>query len=182
MSTWRYKTDESELGPVSFAELAELVREGKVSERSLVARAGTMNWEPAWHVPGLLRAAGIVEPGDSPAVESAQDALAPALSQREREQNPLASPARSVALSLLPSVAIAAAIGLLAVGFFYRWASQATMAFPMPPTVVDGDLIDCYFPVIGRCTALECGLLYVDVFAVAAVAAWYAVGKRVGSG
>ena len=182
MSTWRCKTDESELGPVSFAELAELVRAGKVTERSLVARAGTMNWEPAWHVPGLFRAAGIVEPGDSPPVEREQAALTPALSQREREQNALAPALRSVALSRLPSIAIAGAIGLLAVAFFFRWADQATMAFPMPPTTVDGELIDCYFPAVGRCTTLECGLLYLDVFAVAAVATWYAVGKRVGSG
>jgi hypothetical protein len=74
---------------------------------------------------------------------------------------------------------VATAVGVLAVGFFYRWASQAALAFPVPPTVVDGELIDCYFPVVGRCTSLECGLLYVDVFAVAAVATWHAAGRRV---
>jgi GYF domain 2 len=65
MSTWRFKTDEGELGPVSFKELADLVREGKVKEGALVRREGASNWEPAWHVPGLLTAAGMGEPGDS---------------------------------------------------------------------------------------------------------------------
>jgi hypothetical protein len=73
---------------------------------------------------------------------------------------------------------IAAVVGVLTVGFFYRWACQAAIAFPMPPTLVDGELIDSYFPAVGRCTGLECGLLYVDVFAVAAVAAWHALGDR----
>ena len=186
MSTWQYKLDDQQLGPVSFAELAELVREGKVSERTQVSRAGTMNWEPAWHVPGLFRAAGIAVEGDSPLSETPQTALTPALSRREREteaiQNRKSKIQNSNALSLLPSIAIAAAIGLLAVGFFYRWAWQATIAFPMPPTIVDGELIDCYFPLVGRCTVLECGLLYLDVFAVAAVATWHAVGKRVAGG
>ena len=66
MSTWLYKIDDRQLGPVSFRELADLVRNGEVTEGAEVCREGTVNWEPAWHVPGLLRAAGIVEPGDSP--------------------------------------------------------------------------------------------------------------------
>ncbi|OYV81267.1 MAG: hypothetical protein B7Z73_18265 [Planctomycetia bacterium 21-64-5] len=70
-------------------------------------------------------------------------------------------------------------MGLLAVGFFYHWANQTLTAFPLPPTEVDGEIVDCYFPVVGRCTMLECGLLYLDVFAVAAVAMWNAVGRRV---
>ena len=193
MTTWLYKIDDQQLGPVSFKDLADLVRVGTVGEGTLVCREGTTNWEPAWHVPLLLHAAGIVEPGDSPAVEgsggpegapvqgsgsvanSGATALTPALSQREREQA-----ARRSLLTFADVVrgAIAAAVGLLAVGFFYHWANQAAMTFPMPPTVVDGELIDCYFPVVGRCTIFECGLLYLDVFAVAAVATWNAVGRR----
>ena len=193
MITWRCKVDEKELGPLSFKELAELVREGKVTEGALVCREGAAKWEPAWHVPGLFRAAGIVGPGDSPAVEHSQDAstmqdaLTPALSRREREKGlPGYVPPQAGAplLTLADAVrgVIAAAVGLLAVGFFYRWAYQATMAFPMKPTVVDGELISCYFAMVGRCTMLECGLLYVAVFAVAAVGGWYAVGRRAGIG
>jgi hypothetical protein len=192
MSAWRCKVDEAELGPLSFQQLAELVREGKVTDKALVCREGVGKWEPAWHVPGLLRAAGIVEPGDSPPVEESgfgvqgsdtNEALTPALSQREREMGlpgyvPAMAQPPMVTLTEVIRGAIAAAVGLLAVGFFYRWAYQASLAFPMKPTLVDGELIDCYFPLVGRCTTLECGLLYVDVFAVAAVATWYAVGKR----
>ena len=168
---------------MSFAELAELVRAGKVTERSLVARAGTMNWEPAWHVPGLFRAAGIVEPGDSPPVEGPGFGVQGSATDVKATAPAAITPARpAIGITEVVRGLIAIAVGLLAVGFFYRWAAQATMAFPMPPTTVEGELIDCYFPAVGRCTALECGLLYVDVFAVAAVAAWYAVGKRVGSG
>lgn len=184
MSQWRYKAKEGELGPVSFQELADLVRNGKVAEGALVCREGAPNWEPAWHVPGLLRAAGIVEPGDSPMVEkegglAAHDGVTPALPRNEREI--MASlPRREITLADVVRGIVAAAVGVLAVGFFYRWASQAMTAFPMPPTIVDGETIDCYFPLIGRCTLLECGLLYVDVFAVAAVATWHAVESRVG--
>ena len=186
MSAWRCKTDDGEIGPVSFKELADLVREGNVKEGALVRREGASNWEPAWHVPGLFRAAGIVEPGDSPAVEkmegelAGQSALTPALSRREREMGtlPIQNP-KSKIQNVFRGI-VAAGIGVLAVGFFYRWANQAVLAFPMPPTVVDGELIDCYFPLVGRCTVLECALLYLDVFGVAAVATWHAMGRRGG--
>jgi len=178
VSTWLYKIDDRQLGPVSFKDLADLVRAEKVTDGTLVCREGTTNWEPAWHVPLLFHAAGIVEPGDSPAtsvvgspLSVASDEGPPAI---ERIQNP-----KSKIQDLIRG-AIAAAVGLLAVGFFDHWANQAAMAFPMPPTVVDGELIDCYFPVVGRCTMFECALLYLDVFAVAAVATWNAVGRRSG--
>jgi hypothetical protein len=180
MSQWRCKSDDGELGPVSFKELADLVREGKVKEGALVRREDASNWEPAWHVPGLLRAAGIVEAGDSPATSVASGPLSVESALRPPAIVPIENPipARRDKIQNLARGIVAAAIGVLAVGFFYRRASQAALAFPMPPTVVDGELIDCYFPVIGRCTSLECGLLYVDVFAAAALATWYAAGRR----
>jgi len=176
MSQWSYKLDDQQLGPVSFQELAALVRDRKVSEGTQVCRAGTADWQPAWHVPGLFRAAGIVEPGDSPLPVTPQIALAPAVSQRESDTRPIQNP-KSKIQNLVRGL-IAAVVGVLAVGFFYRWASQAALAFPMPPVEVDGETIDCYFPLVGRCTVLECALLYVDLFAVAALAAWYAVANR----
>ena len=191
MSTWQYKIEEKQHGPVSFQELAGLLREGKVVQSTHVCRSGTMNWEPAWRVPGLLRAAGIVEAGDSPAVEAkqatldVQTALTPALSQRTQKERERATEGQSEgemrrprSLSSSLSLVLSVFIGVLAVGFFYRWASQAMLAFPMPPTVVDGELINCYFPLVGRCTMVERGLLYLDVFGLAAVATWYAVGQR----
>jgi hypothetical protein len=179
MSQWHYKTDDGTCGPVSFKELAVLVREGKVSEGTQVCRAGTADWQPAWHVPGLFRAAGIAVEGDSPPVEETEGRR-----EGETERQSEATRAtyqatevldlRSVALPLLLSIVV----GVLAVGFFYRWAWQTTIAFPMPPVEVEGELIDCYFPLVGRCTTLECGLLYLDVFAVAALATWYAARKN----
>lgn len=184
MSQWRYKTKEGELGPVSFQDLADLLRNGKVAEGALVCREGASNWEPAWHVPGLFRAAGIVGPGDSPAVEkegalSSQDSPTTALSPNETGIA-AALPRRGITLADVVRGLVATAVGVLAVGFFYRWASQAMTAFPLPATIVDGETIDCYFPLVGRCTLLECGLLYVDVFAVTAIATWHAVANRVG--
>jgi len=194
MSQWRCKLEEGELGPMSFAELAELVRAGTVSEGTRVARVGSSNWEPAWHVPGLLRAGGITEPGDSPPVEANREALTPTLSQREREavseisalpgyapreREKCVAPALSPRerLILLVRGLVATGVGLLAVGFFYRWAYQSSLAFPMPAHEVDGDLINCYFPLVGRCTSFECGLLYFDLFAVAALATWHALRR-----
>ena len=184
MSQWRCKADAGELGPVSFKELAELVREGKVQEGALVRREGASNWEPAWHVPGLFRAAGIVEPGDSPSVETGRGSegeTGSGSTWQGQETLPQRATPPPLTLANVARGIVAAGIGVLAVGFFYRWANQASLAFPMPPTVVDGELIDCYFPLVGRCTLLECALLYVDVFGVAAVATWHAMGRRGGS-
>jgi hypothetical protein len=184
MSQWQYKTDDGGRDTVSFKELAALVREGKVSEGTQVCRAGTMNWEPAWRVPGLFRAAGVVQEGDSPVpAEGGQPGVAipaapiPTFSRGERGKSAPTSP--RLGLAELGRGLIAAVVGLLAVGFFYRWAWQTTLAFPMPAITVDAELIDCYFPVVGRCTRLECGLLYLDVFVVAALATWYAAAKRI---
>ncbi len=158
-----------------------MVRDGKVTERVLVCRESSAKWEPAWHVPGLFRAAGITEPGDSPPVALARS-LSPSSGASGLPTLPGYVPpqARPPLLRLADVLrgAPAAAVGLLAVGFFYHWASEAARAFPLPPTEVEGEIIDCYFPLIGRCTSLECGLLYVDVFAVAAVATWHAVARK----
>ena len=187
MSQWRCKIDGHEIAPLSFAELAELVRDGKLKEGAQVCRAGTMNWEPVWHVPGLLRAAGIVAPGDSAPPEVAsvqrQEALDRASAQRDTGYfgTPAPPGARRPSITRVGALRglVAACVGLLAVGFFYHWANQAALAFPMPPVEVEGETIDCYFPLVGRCTILECALLYVDVFAVAAVATWHAIARRV---
>jgi hypothetical protein len=180
MSQWRCKIDGAEVGPVSFQELAGIVREGKASEHVLVRREGAANWEPAWHVPGLLRAAGIVEAGDSPLAQ-------PVLSDPSQGAGslptlpgyvPAATRAPLFTLVDVVGAGIAAAVGLLTVGFFYHWANQTLTAFPLPPQEVEGEIVDCYFPVVGRCTKLECGLLYLDVFALAAAAAWNSARSR----
>lgn len=174
---------------MSFGELAELVRTGKVTEGTRVARVGSTDWQPAWRVPGLLRAAGITEPGDSPAIDDSgfrvqgsdqQTALAPGVAQVGRQATLTPALSRRERGILVVRGAIAAAVGLLGVGFFYRWAHQTSLAFPMPPQEVDGEWIDCYFPLVGRCTSFECGLLYFDVFAVAAVATWHALRRSTG--
>lgn len=171
---WCCKLEDREVGPMTFQELVDLVREGKVNEGVLVSRAGTLRWEPAWKVVGLFRAAGIVAPGDSPPpadpeVKSAEAIVASAASGAPAQpENPLLTISNAVRSS------VAAAVGMVAIAFFYRWGHQTMMTFPMRPQVVDGELIDSYFPVIGRCTRVECFLLYLDVFAVAAVATWHA--------
>jgi hypothetical protein len=174
---WCCKLHGRELGPMSFQELVELVRDGTVTAEVQVSRAGTLRWEPAWKVVGLFRAAGIVAPGDSPPIDrttknNAADA-APAASC-------LAPRPRTPSLTALDVVrgGIAAVVGILAMGFFYQWARQTTMTFPMPPTVVEGEMIDCYFPIVGRCTRFEWFLLYVDVFVIAAMATWHALAGR----
>lgn len=191
MSQWRCKIDDHEVYPLSFAELAELLRDGKLDQGAKVCRAGSMNWEPAWHVPGLLRAAGITEPGDSAPSEAAtvrtKDVRGPVSSQHAgavfRSMPPGYGPP-GVRGKLLTSAGAlrglaAVGVGVLGVGFFYRWAYQTSLAFPMPAYEVDGELIDCFFPLIGRCTFLECGLLYLDVFAITAVATWHALRRRI---
>jgi hypothetical protein len=189
VSTWNYKLDDRDHGPVSFKKLAALVRDGKVSETTHVARAGTADWQPAWHVPGLFRAAGIAVEGESPPVEGLGDPEgAPVQGSGGKAHDaslaslpgyvPTAMPRPMLTLADVVRGVIATVVGVLAVGFFYRWAWQTSIAFPMPPKMVDGELIDCYFPLVGRCTMLECALLYLDVFGVAALATWYAARKN----
>ena len=56
-SQWYQKTPTAERGPLTFAELAQLVRVGTLGEDDLVRRDGQGEWQRVANVVGLLRAA-----------------------------------------------------------------------------------------------------------------------------
>ena len=189
MSQWKCKSDDGESGPVSFKELAELLREGKVKQGGLVCREGSPNWEPAWHVPGLMNAAGMTEPGDSiqnsksqiqnPSVltaavsriaDASDDAYATAPSERRERGKVYPSPFFEIRAGL------AGLVGMVVTGIVYRWAYWKMMAFPPPRR---GGATTYWFPLFGECGELEYVLLYVDLFAAVAAAAWWMCGPLV---
>lgn len=66
-----------------------------------------------------------------------------------------------------------------AVGLIHHWSWRRFMTFPPPHTASEGD--DCYVVFIGRCSSLECGLLYLDAFGATAATTWY-LCRRCGGG
>lgn len=179
MSQWRYKCDGQVTGPISFQELAGLIRNGTLGESARVCRADAMNWQPAWQVPGLYRAAGIVESGDSTVIADSDVAQAGGQGALPRVPSYVPPEVRPAPLTMANVVraTIATAAGMLAIAFFYNWARHTTLAFPLPPLEVDGEIIDSYFPLLGRCTSLECCLLYLDMFTMAAIGGWRATAR-----
>ena len=66
-SRWFYKAFDQELGPVSFQDLAEMVRAGTLTEDDRVRREFSEDWTRARDVIGLFRAAKAGPPAATPA-------------------------------------------------------------------------------------------------------------------
>jgi hypothetical protein len=78
-SQWYLKTDDSETGPISFADLVELVRSEDVSHSDLVRPEWKSEWQRADNVVGLFyqarRSPIPVAPPEAPPVESADQSV-----------------------------------------------------------------------------------------------------------
>lgn len=184
VSQWYYKQNNCEVGPVTFAELVTLVRQGTVTETSAVRRKESYRWLHAWTVPALFASAGqpgpdtrasVPETSTDSCVASASDnrLVAPSRAAACREPDARVAHVRHGAVWtwLLPFVA--AGIG----GFLLRYVSwRHFMRFPPPHEASGGD--ECYMILIGRCSYVECGLLYLDVSVAVAAITWY-VCRRV---
>jgi len=181
MSTWRCKVDDGEIGPIAFQELADLLREGKIGEQTRVRREGAANWEPAWNVVGLMEAARREPPatgsGDYATTERTsarpRDAPGHRLGSARATGGVESGPGILANSATLARVAAAGLVALAATALVHRWVYWKTMIFPPPR---DGGAAAYWFPLLGECSALEYALAYVDLFAVAAVVAWWLCG------
>lgn len=75
LQEWYYATDGVQAGPVTFAELSDAVRAGRIKQKDLVWREGMADWQPASSVPGLVEtpaASNAYEAAPMPAVSPVQ--------------------------------------------------------------------------------------------------------------
>ena len=60
---WFYAQDRQRKGPVTLAELANLLRSGELTREAMVLPEGELKWQPVATVKGLLRTSGSVDAG-----------------------------------------------------------------------------------------------------------------------
>jgi hypothetical protein len=129
-SQWFCRVLGEQIGPVSFRELAEMVRAGTLKETDPVRREAASEWTRAKEVIGLLRAA---ETKPAPGAASGaqvdpQPASAPP--QPDAAKSPAARPRRIGNRRVLVAVGIVA-LGLLA-ALISAWRSSRREKFPEP--------------------------------------------------
>jgi len=95
MSTWYYRKDDIESGPVSFAELRALAAAGKLADTHLVRRQDQDQWEKAYRVVGLF-----VEAHDGPG-HAAKESFEPAVAAASSSAMPPSSTASDQASAAL---------------------------------------------------------------------------------
>ena len=184
MSTWNCRIQNSEVGPLSFDDLVELVRAGKVGPGDLVCRSGGMGqWQAAREVIGLFRAAarprgpaGLHPDGtDSAVAPNAPGAVAQpadggggtqatglrAGNRRATEAIRRGAPQRARAMLIAGIMAI---MVLTVVG----WQLGQPERFPAKPSSVSPRTYN--FPVVGEVSGFAMFLLCGDVVAVAGIA------------
>jgi len=135
-SRWFHKVGEREIGPLTFQDLAGMIRSGTLTEDSRVRREHTEEWVAARDVIGLSRAAQTL-----PAAGAAPAESQPAPPQPKPDAPKTASSAtpaqrrRRSRLPVGPRTLIAGAVGLvvvlmvLVVGYPW-WARRAARRFP----------------------------------------------------
>jgi hypothetical protein len=181
MSLWCCQLDGKEIGPMPFVELAALARNGTITETTRVRRANAgAPWSPAWTVVGLLEGArphateattqGSLNEApttrsvDGAPTEGHHAAAPPAVVVRRDREGGHAAVTRGLGC---------AAVALLVTAAIYRRAYWSALRFPprrLPGETGGGH----FFPLVGECNALECALLYFDLFLLVAVAASFA--------
>ena len=184
-SQWYCQVLGVELGPLSFTEMAEMVRAGTLGADDAVRREGERKWGRACDVIGLFRAAarldrerGVQQRSGTP--PAAADAGAASPRRDDDQPNNVADTRRSgrasgnqvgygIVLSLVGAIA---ALALLAWAGWY-WHREATR-FP-PPTALRALAPEGHFFFgWGPFTLVECVLLWFDVLFVAAFAVFVA--------
>lgn len=174
-SQWHYRSEGEVKGPVSFQDLAQLVRCGKLSEGGLVRREHTAEWVRVRDVIGLLRAAGkqssaadagttspaqpsvsppaadSAPPPSDPASSAADSALAPAdLALPPIETKPKGLFGRIGSRGIL--VGIALAVAALVVGYL-SWQRHTHPLFPERARVASANTEDLSQKVLAAAAA-----------------------------
>lgn len=139
-SQWYWEFGDERMGPVSFQELADLLRAGTISDSERVCREGQDTWIEASAVPGLMRAsradqqapnnncnsmAGISIGAAVSAVESAVPEAVASVSKCSIEATSIQDSPRNSKYRIISMVGIAVVI-VFTVGW---WSSQA-VRFP----------------------------------------------------
>lgn len=134
-SLWFCKVLGQEVGPVSFQNLAEMVRSGTLKEEDRVRRRGSGEWIPAREVIGLFRAAEAQVARAAPAAEKTQVAPAPGKTQEPAQprpaQPPPTRPRRPAKRQVLLGIGLVVAM-LVVVGLVTAWRSGRSERFPEP--------------------------------------------------
>ncbi len=141
-SQWFCKVLGQEVGPVSFPDMAEMVRSGTLKEEDRVRRKGSQDWIPAREVIGLFRAAKAQPAQAAPAAGETEGASPPA--ETEQPAQPPAKSPRIAKRQVLLRIGLVAAM-LLLVALVTAWRSGRSERFPEPqagkPRPADGKVL-----------------------------------------
>ncbi len=129
-SRWFCKVLGQEVGPVSFPEMAEMVRSGTLKEGDPVRREGASDWIRAREVIGLFRAAARKPAAAAPEAEAEPKPAQPAGKTKEAEPPP-AEPPRIGRRQLLLAGGLVLGLLLLVVGVS-AWRASRRERFPEP--------------------------------------------------
>ncbi len=128
-SQWFCKVLGQEVGPVGFADMAEMIRAGTLKEDNPVRRKGSSQWVPAGEIIGLFRVAG--KKAAEPVPPEPQAEPEPAPSSGDAPEPSVEEPPRLgrrgwlwLGAAVLVVVSVAAGV--------WRWAAWSTPRFPEP--------------------------------------------------
>jgi hypothetical protein len=171
-SQWYCRILDSELGPIGFSDLAEMVRSGSLGEDDLVRQSTQPDWKKARDVIGLFHAAARSE-----REHSAEAKIRTTGSERSGTPATPAPPSRSrgdpgrrrraqLGRRAMCLIACVAAVFLLFGWSAWRWHHESSR-FPLPAGLRADPAAGHFFLGLGPLTALEFVLLCVDaLFAV----------------
>jgi hypothetical protein len=129
-SKWLCKVLGQQVGPVSFREMAEMVRSGTLKEDDPVRREGASQWTRAGEVIGLFRAAA-KEPAQARPESKAEPKPVQASGKTKQAEPPSAKPRRIGRGRVLLASGLVLALLLLVVGVS-TWRRTRTPTFPEP--------------------------------------------------
>ena len=137
-SQWFCKVLGQEVGPVSFREMAEMVRAGTLKEDDPVRREGTSRWTRAREVIGLFRAAA-KEPAPTPPQAKPEPQPVRAPGKTREAGHPPAEPSRIGRRRALLAGGLVFALVLLVAGIS-AWRATRRETFPEPGRRLFGQL------------------------------------------
>jgi hypothetical protein len=193
-SQWYHKASDGERGPLSFAEMAAMLRAGTLHEHDLVRREGQSQWQHAEDVVGLLRAAGrrAEQPAAPPSDGGGRTTCSP--QERTPKKSPVArdeergaavdSPAQSSGGAWSANVGLRGILGsflglAVIIGVFigaWYWHVEATR-FPMPAGLRPPPVTERFFFGWGPLSLFEYILVWIDAIVVAGFLVYVFIGR-----
>jgi hypothetical protein len=128
-SQWFCKVVGQEVGPLTFQDLAEMVRTGTLKQDDQVRRKGASEWIPAREVIGLFRAAK--EEPAQPAPPAAKTQPAPTPDKRPPKEQPAAPPRRRRKRYVLLGAGIVVVL-VVVMAWASAWRARQSERFPEP--------------------------------------------------